>query len=56
VAVNAGLNLALDRRFGATGAAVATVVTEALLLACCLVALRALRREDASTLSAPRAD
>ena len=47
VVVNAGMNLALDRRLGAVGAATATVVTEAALLACCLYALRVVRREDA---------
>ena len=41
------MNLALDRRLGAVGAATATVVTEAMLFACCLYALRVLRREDA---------
>jgi O-antigen/teichoic acid export membrane protein len=46
VVVNGGMNLALDRRMGAVGAATATVVTEAALLACCLYALRTLRRED----------
>jgi len=48
VVVNAGMNLALDHRLGAVGAAAATVVTEATLLVCCLYALRVLRREDAS--------
>jgi O-antigen/teichoic acid export membrane protein len=48
VVVNAGMNLALDRRLGAVGAAVATVVTEAMLFACCMYALRVLRREDVS--------
>jgi O-antigen/teichoic acid export membrane protein len=48
VAVSAGMNLALDHRMGAVGAAAATVVTEAMLCACCLYALRVLRREDAS--------
>ena len=47
VAVSAGMNLALDRRLGAVGAAAATVVTEAMLCVCCLYALRVLRREDA---------
>jgi O-antigen/teichoic acid export membrane protein len=47
VVINAGMNLALDGRLGAVGAATATVVTEAGLLACCLYALRTLRREDA---------
>jgi O-antigen/teichoic acid export membrane protein len=57
VAVNAGMNLVLDGRLGAVGAAIATVATEAGMLACCLVALRALRREDtSSSVSAPRAD
>jgi O-antigen/teichoic acid export membrane protein len=46
VVVNAGMNLALDRRLGAVGAATATVVTEAMLFVCCLYALRVLRRED----------
>jgi len=46
VVLNAAANLALDRRLGAVGAATATVVTEAALLACCLYALRVLRRED----------
>jgi O-antigen/teichoic acid export membrane protein len=48
VVVNGGMNLALDRRLGAVGAATATVITEAALLACCLYALRVLRREDPS--------
>jgi O-antigen/teichoic acid export membrane protein len=57
VAVNAGMNLVLDGRLGAVGAAIATVATEAGMLASCLVALRALRREDtSSSVSAPRAD
>jgi O-antigen/teichoic acid export membrane protein len=47
VAVNALANLVLDHPLGATGAAAATVVTEAALLACCLYALRVVRREDA---------
>jgi O-antigen/teichoic acid export membrane protein len=46
VVVSAGMNLALDRRFGAVGAAAATVVTEAMLFACCLYALRVLRRSS----------
>jgi O-antigen/teichoic acid export membrane protein len=46
VVVNAATNLLLDRRFGAVGAASATVVTEAMLFACCVYALRVLRRED----------
>jgi len=46
VVLNAAANLLLDRRLGAVGAATATVVTEAALLACCLYALRVLRRED----------
>ena len=41
VVVNAGMNLALDRRLGAVGAATATVVTEAMLLR--LLPLRAPR-------------
>ncbi len=49
VVVNAGTNLALDGVLGAVGAAAATVVTEAALLACCLFALGVLRREDASS-------
>ena len=40
VVVNAGMNLALDPRLGAVGAATATVVTEAMLFVCCLYALR----------------
>jgi Na+-driven multidrug efflux pump len=40
------MNLALDGRLGAVGASIATVVTEAALLTCCLYALRTLRRED----------
>jgi O-antigen/teichoic acid export membrane protein len=48
VAINAAANLALDHRLGALGAATATVVTEAALLACCLYALRIVRREDAA--------
>ena len=47
VAVSAAGNLALDRRFGSMGASIATVATEAALLACCLYALRTLRREEA---------
>jgi O-antigen/teichoic acid export membrane protein len=47
VVVNVAANLLLDGRLGAVGAAVATVVTEAALLGCCLVALRRVRREDA---------
>jgi O-antigen/teichoic acid export membrane protein len=46
VVLNAAANLLLDRRLGAVGAATATVVTEAALLACCLYALRVLRQED----------
>ncbi len=46
VVVNVGVNLALDGRLGAVGAAAATVVTEGALLVCCLYALRVLRRED----------
>jgi O-antigen/teichoic acid export membrane protein len=46
VAVNVAVNLALDRRLGALGASAASVVTEAALLACCLYALRVIRRED----------
>jgi hypothetical protein len=46
VAVNATANLILDRRFGALGSSIATVATEAALLACCLYGLRVLRRED----------
>jgi O-antigen/teichoic acid export membrane protein len=46
VVVNLTANLLLDRRFGATGAAAAMVATEAVLSACCLYALRALRRDD----------
>jgi O-antigen/teichoic acid export membrane protein len=53
VVVNGGMNLALDRRLGAVGAAVATVATEAMLFACCVYALRVLRREDAP--ATPRA-
>ena len=48
VVVNAGTNLALDGVLGAVGAAAATVVTEAALLACCLYALGVLRREAPS--------
>ena len=48
VVVNAGTNLALDGVLGAVGAAAATVVTEAALLACCLYALGVLRREGPS--------
>ena len=46
VVLNAAANLVLDRRLGAVGAATATVITEAALLACCLYALRVVRRED----------
>jgi O-antigen/teichoic acid export membrane protein len=46
VLVNGAANALLDGRFAATGAAAATVVTEAALLTCCLYALRVLRRED----------
>jgi len=46
VVINGGMNLALDGRLGAVGASIATVVTEAALLTCCLYALRTLRRED----------
>jgi len=59
VAVSGAMNFALDGRLGAVGAAVATVVTEAMMLVCCLVALRALRREDrpaAADANARRAD
>jgi O-antigen/teichoic acid export membrane protein len=48
VLVSAGANLVFDRLLGAIGAAVATVITEAALLACCLFALRVVRREDAA--------
>jgi len=48
VVVNGGTNLALDGVLGAVGAAAATVVTEAALLACCLYALGVLRREGPS--------
>ncbi|HEY5451822.1 MAG TPA: oligosaccharide flippase family protein [Polyangia bacterium] len=48
VVVNGGTNLALDGVLGAVGAAAATVVTEAALLACCLYALGVLRREAPS--------
>jgi O-antigen/teichoic acid export membrane protein len=44
VVVSGGVNLVLDRRLGAVGAAAATVVTEAMLFVCCLYALRVLRR------------
>jgi O-antigen/teichoic acid export membrane protein len=47
VAVSGIANLALDGRLGALGAAAAMVITEAVLLACCLYALRIVRREDA---------
>jgi len=46
VVINPLANLLLDRRLGAVGAATATVITEAALLACCVYALRVLRRED----------
>ena len=46
VVVNGGTNLALDGVLGAVGAAAATVVTEAALLACCLYALGVLRRVE----------
>jgi len=46
VAVNGTANLVFDRRFGAVGSSIATVATEAALLACCLYALRVLRREE----------
>jgi O-antigen/teichoic acid export membrane protein len=56
VPVNLIANLLLDRRFGAVGAALATLVGEALLSAGCLYALAALRREDrAPAVSARRA-
>jgi len=45
--INAAANGVLDRRLGAVGAATATVITEAALLACCVYALRIVRREDA---------
>ena len=48
VVVNVGPNLAIDGVLGAVGAAAATVVTEAALLACCLYALGVLRREGPS--------
>ena len=48
VVVNVGTNLAIDGVLGAVGAAAATVVTEAALLACCLYALGVLRREGPS--------
>src|SRR5262249_50079189 len=48
VVISAVANALLDGRFGATGAAIATVVMEASLLACCLYGLMALRREDPS--------
>ena len=48
VVVNVGTNLAIDGVLGAVGAAAATVVTEAALLACCLYALGVLRREAPS--------
>ena len=44
--INAAANLVLDGRLGALGAAASTVITEAVLLACCLYALRVVRRED----------
>lgn len=46
VVVNAAANVTLDRRLGALGASIATVVTEVALLLCCAYALRVLRRED----------
>jgi O-antigen/teichoic acid export membrane protein len=46
--INVGANFVLDRRLGALGAATSTVITEAVLLACCLYALRVVRREDVS--------
>ncbi|HEY7372469.1 MAG TPA: flippase [Polyangia bacterium] len=49
VVVSGAANLAFDRRFGAMGAALATVVMEMSLLACCVLALRVLRRADAPT-------
>jgi O-antigen/teichoic acid export membrane protein len=48
VVISGAANLALDRRFGAMGAAIATLVMETALLASCLYALRVLRREDTS--------
>jgi O-antigen/teichoic acid export membrane protein len=48
VVVSGAANLALDARLGALGAAVATVVTEAALLACCVYALRIVRRRSDS--------
>lgn len=47
VLVNLAANLALSGRFGAAGAAWATLMTEAALTVCCLIALRASRRSDA---------
>jgi O-antigen/teichoic acid export membrane protein len=46
VAVNVTANLMLSRRLGASGAAWATLATEAALSICCLCALRAARRQD----------
>jgi O-antigen/teichoic acid export membrane protein len=58
VVVNVSANLLLDRRAGAVGAAIATLVTEAALCACCVYALRVLRRDAGAraTASARRAD
>ena len=47
VVVNVAANLVLDGRAGAAGAAAATLVTEAALCACCVYALRTVRREAA---------
>jgi O-antigen/teichoic acid export membrane protein len=46
VVINLTANLLLARRLGATGAAWSTLVTEAALTVCCLIALRASRRGD----------
>jgi O-antigen/teichoic acid export membrane protein len=48
VPINFGANLLLSRRWGAPGAGWSTLITEASLLLCCVVALRAARRDDAS--------
>jgi O-antigen/teichoic acid export membrane protein len=47
VVVNVAWNLLLDARAGAAGAASARLITEAVLCACCVYALRTLRREAA---------
>jgi O-antigen/teichoic acid export membrane protein len=56
VLVNAGANLLLSARLGASGAAWSTLITEATLSLCCLLAVHAARRDDhhRPAVSAPR--